>query len=85
MDNQELIDRKVKIMELREKKREWRSGYAPIEHLKEIRKWRGMSQFDLAKKADITKETISRIENGKRLPRLSLARKFGGILGVHFY
>lgn len=33
--------------------------------LKRIRKARGLSQFDLAKRADITPSDISRIENNK--------------------
>ena len=84
----ELVKREkelIKKMELKERKKEWSRGYAAIEDLAEIRKWRGFSQKGLAKRLGIAKETISRLETGKRLPGIEMARRLGGLLGVHFY
>jgi transcriptional regulator with XRE-family HTH domain len=39
-----------------------------LNKVKEIRESRGLSQFDLAKKANITPSDISRIENNKIFP-----------------
>jgi len=44
--------------------------------LKEFRKKHGISQEKLAKKTNVTRQTIISIENGKYVPSLPLALKF---------
>lgn len=41
----------------------------------------GMSQEDLAKKSNVSRQTISALENGKYNPSLALAHKITKILG----
>jgi len=45
-------------------------------NLKEFRKKHGISQEKLAKKTNVTRQTIISIENGKYVPSLPLALKF---------
>lgn len=42
------------------------------ERLKELRKQRGLSQYDLAKKLGVSKSTISMIEVGSRQPSIEM-------------
>lgn len=50
--------------------------------LKEYRLINKMSQDDLAKKLNTTKQVISRYENDLRSPKLSIAVKFSSRLGI---
>ncbi len=50
--------------------------------LRQARERRVMSQEDLARAADVTEATISRIENGHAQPRPSTIRKLAGALNV---
>ena len=49
--------------------------------IKYIRHELGMSQEDLAKKSNVSRQTISALENGKYNPSLALAHKITKILG----
>lgn len=49
--------------------------------IKYIRHELGMSQDDLAKKSNVSRQTISALENGKYNPSLVLAHKITKILG----
>lgn len=44
----------------------------------------GMSQEDLAKKANVSRQTISALENGKYNPSLALAHKITKTLGCKY-
>lgn len=46
------------------------------------RRRQGLTQDDLAQKADTTAAAISMIENGRRNPSLRLAREIAGALDV---
>jgi len=48
----------------------------------EIRKSRGLTQEQLAEKADVTSLSISYIEQGRRWPRLLTLQKLAKCLGV---
>ncbi len=50
--------------------------------IKRARTMRGWSQRDLAKKAKVTAETVSSLENGLHEPRPSTLRKLAGAFGV---
>lgn len=50
--------------------------------LQEIRKKKGITQEDLAKKVGVTRQTIICIEHGNCSPSISLALKLGKTLGV---
>ncbi len=50
--------------------------------LKEYRTIHNMSQEDLAKKLNTTKQVISRYENEQRSPKLSIAVEYSAKLGI---
>ena len=52
--------------------------------IKYIRHERGISQEDLAKKANVSRQTISALENGRYNPSLILAHKITKILGCNY-
>lgn len=47
-----------------------------------LRKEKNISQEDLAKKCNVTRQTINAIENNKYDPTLALAFKLSKVLGV---
>ena len=50
--------------------------------IRALRKERGISQEDLAKRCGVSRQTINAIENNKYDPTLSLAFRLAGELGV---
>lgn len=48
--------------------------------IKELRKERGLRQEDLAKKLNVTRQTIIAVENDKYNPSLELAMKLARLL-----
>lgn len=50
--------------------------------IKEIRKKMGISQEDLAKSCNVSRQTINAIENNKYDPSLSLAFRLASVLHV---
>jgi putative transcriptional regulator len=50
-----------------------------INHLKEMREKKGLTQEKLAELAEVSRQTIISIESGKYVPSLELALKFGKI------
>ena len=52
--------------------------------IKYIRHELGMSQDDLAKKSEVSRQTISALENGKYNPSLALANKITKVLGCRY-
>jgi len=53
-----------------------------LNELKNIRELKGLSQFDLAKKANITPSDISRIENNKIFPYPQWRKRISDALNV---
>lgn len=53
--------------------------------LKEIRKQKKVTQFQLAELANIDEKHVSNIERGGNFPRAELLEKFAEILGVEVY
>ena len=53
-----------------------------MERLRAIREARFMTQGELAAKAGLTNATVSRLERGRRRPRLSTIRRLAEALGV---
>lgn len=51
-------------------------------NLQEIRKEKGVTQEDLAKRVGVTRQTIICIEHGNCSPSISVALKLGKELGV---
>ena len=49
----------------------------------ELRKKAGLSQRDFAAKANASKSTIARIENGNMSPTLNMLDKIGAAVGKH--
>ena len=52
------------------------------EALRRIRKKRGLTQEDLARLLNTSKQVVSRYENGQRTPKITLANQYAQILGV---
>lgn len=52
------------------------------ERLKNLRLAKGLTQEDVAKKANITRSTISNYENGRRTPHLKDLQKLSKIFNV---
>lgn len=52
------------------------------EKLKQIRKERGLSQDAMAELLKTSKQVISRYENGKRTPKITIAQQYAAILGI---
>ena len=50
--------------------------------LKEIREQKGMTQEELAKRADVSRAYLSRLEMGRHDPPLSTVEKLAKALGV---
>lgn len=50
--------------------------------LKTLRKGRGLTQFELADKLDLSRATISNYEVGRRSPHLSELQRFAEFYGV---
>jgi len=50
--------------------------------VKAIRKWRGMKQIELARKAGVTQGALSDIESGRRSPSAELTAKIAAALDV---
>ena len=50
--------------------------------LKKLRRKKGLSQSDLAKQMYVTKSTVSRWENGNRLPDAAMIKRLSEVLGV---
>lgn len=53
--------------------------------LKEIRKQKKITQFELAELANIDEKHVSNIERGGNFPRVELLEKFAEILDVEIY
>jgi Zn-dependent peptidase ImmA (M78 family)/DNA-binding XRE family transcriptional regulator len=53
-------------------------------NLTKIRQLQGMSQEDLAKKAELTRQTIIKYEKGETDPSISLVSKLADVLGIPF-
>lgn len=53
-----------------------------MNNLKSIRKSKGLSQFELAKLANVTPSDISRIENNKIYPYPNWRKRISKALGV---
>ena len=50
--------------------------------LKKLRRKKGLSQSDIAKQMYVTKSTVSRWENGTRLPDAAMIKRLSEVLGV---
>lgn len=50
--------------------------------LKEIRRFKGISQQDLAKRSQVCAGTISRIERGRHIPRIDIYDELLKSMGV---
>ena len=53
--------------------------------LKEAREKAGMTIYEIAEKVGVSAAAISRYEQGKRSPKLSIAKKIGIVLNVPWY
>lgn len=53
-----------------------------MEELRRIRKYKGLSQVDLAALSGVSQYTITEIETGRREPRPSTLRKLADALDV---
>ena len=50
--------------------------------LKKLRRKKGLSQSDIAKQMYVTKSTVSRWENGTRLPDAAMIKRLSAVLGA---
>ena len=53
-----------------------------IDRIKQLRKEKGMTQEQLAERADLTSEAVTRVERGVRMPTLKTLGKLAHGLGV---
>lgn len=53
--------------------------------LKHIRKERGLTQEAMADLLKTSKQVLSRYENGKRTPKITVAQQYAAVLGVPSY
>lgn len=53
--------------------------------LKEAREKAGMTIYEIAEKVGVSAAAICRYEQGKRSPKLSIAKKIGNVLNVPWY
>jgi DNA-binding XRE family transcriptional regulator len=58
-----------------------RKEYELIEQIVKIRKLKKISQIELAKKANVSQQAISRLENEKHIPKLDTLMKIVDGLG----
>ena len=52
------------------------------EHLKSLLEEKGMSQKELAEKAELTEAAVSRYINGNRSPRIAQAYRMALVIGI---
>lgn len=52
------------------------------DRLRQIRKQRGLTQEELAKLLDTSKQVISRYENGQRSPKITTVNEYAKMLGL---
>ena len=52
--------------------------------LKEIRKMKKLTQIDISEKTQIKQATYCNIENGRRDPSVSLAKRIGEVLHLNW-
>jgi transcriptional regulator with XRE-family HTH domain len=57
-------------------------GVNPAAQIREAREAAGLTQAELAEKANTTQGTISRIENGEIVPRLDTLQRIADALGT---
>lgn len=53
--------------------------------MKEARVRAGMTIYELAERVGITPGAVSRYENGKRVPKIPIAKRIAQVLGVAWY
>jgi len=51
--------------------------------MREARRRLGLTQLDLARRAECTESLITKIETGRCEPPLQLKQKIAGLLGIH--
>ena len=50
-------------------------------NLIDLRKEKGLTQFEIAERAGVTQQFYNYIENGRRRPSVSVAKKIAAVLG----
>lgn len=52
--------------------------------VKDKRKEKGLTQTELARQVDVAQSMICNIENGLRVPSVSVAKRIGAVLGFNW-
>lgn len=82
VDINELLKEELKSEEFREDYNRVRKEYELIEQIVRIRKKLNITQAELAKKANVSQQAISRLEKEKHIPKIDTLLKIVDGLGL---
>lgn len=82
VDINELLKEELKSEEFREDYNRVRKEYELIEQIVRIRKKLNITQAELAKKANVSQQAISRLEKEKHIPKVDTLLKIVDGLGL---
>ncbi len=75
IDVKELLNEELKNDEFKSNFEQVKKGYELIEQIVRIRKLKKISQCELAKKASVSQQAISRLEREKHIPKIDTLMK----------
>jgi len=82
IDVKELLEKELEDDVLKSNYDQIRKEYELIEQIVKIRKQKKISQVDLAKKARVSQQAISRLEREKHIPKIDTLMKIVDGLGL---
>lgn len=82
IDVKELLEKELEDVTLKSNYDQIKKEYELIEQIVKIRKQKKISQVDLAKKARVSQQAISRLEREKHIPKIDTLMKIVDGLGL---
>lgn len=82
IDVKELLEKELEDVALKSNYDQIKKEYELIEQIVKIRKQKKISQVDLAKKARVSQQAISRLEREKHIPKIDTLMKIVDGLGL---
>ncbi len=82
IDVKELLEKEFEDVALKSNYDQIKKEYELIEQIVKIRKQKKISQVDLAKKARVSQQAISRLEREKHIPKIDTLMKIVDGLGL---
>jgi DNA-binding XRE family transcriptional regulator len=82
IDVKELLEKELEDVALKSNYNQIKKEYELIEQIVKIRKQKKISQVDLAKKARVSQQAISRLEREKHIPKIDTLMKIVDGLGL---